>query len=62
MKLDSWWSIILVLLVVGLLSGLILGLFGELAGLSTTVRTGGVGVIIGVVGAFLISRKSASKQ
>lgn len=61
MKLNSWGSIILVLLVVGLLSGLILGLLGEVFGLSTTVRTGGIGVIVGVVGAVLISRKASSK-
>ncbi len=61
MKLNSWGSIILVLLVVGLLSGLLLGLLGEVVGLSTTVRTGGIGIIVGVVGAFLISRKAASK-
>lgn len=52
---------ILLLLVVGLFSGLLLGLLGEVAGLSTTVRSGWIGIVVGLVAAFLISRKAASK-
>lgn len=52
---------ILLLLVVGLFSGLLLGLLGLVAGLSTTVRSGWIGIVVGLVAAFLISRKAASK-
>ncbi len=62
MRLNSWWSIIVILIIVAVLSGLVLGLLGEWAGLSTTFRTGGVGIIIGVVGAILIRRRAASTQ
>lgn len=61
MNLNSLGSIILLLLVVDLFSGLLLGLLGEVAGLSTTVRSGWIGIVVGLVAAFLISRKAASK-
>lgn len=61
MNLNSLGSMILLLLVVGLFSGLLLGLLGLVAGLSTTVRSGWIGIVVGLVAAFLISRKAASK-
>lgn len=49
MKILSWWMIILVLVGVALLSGLLLGLLGDLLGLSPSLRTGGLGASVGRV-------------
>lgn len=59
-KILSWWTIILVLIGVALLSGLFFGLLGELLGLSTSMKGGGIGAAVGIVAASLIARRRAA--
>ncbi len=59
MKILSWWTIILILVGVALVSGLLFGLLGDLLGLSQSMKSGGIGVSVGVVAAFLIVRRTA---
>ena len=54
--------IILVLVVVALLSGLLLGLLGDFFGLSPSMKSGGIGVSVGIAAAILIARRRASSQ
>jgi len=53
----SWGMIIAVMVVVGFAAGLTLGLLGTVVPLPTSMTTGGVGAVIGVVGALLISNR-----
>lgn len=62
MKIYSWWSIILILVGVALVSGLLFGLLGDLLNLSPGMKSGGIGVSTGIVAAFLIARRRASRQ
>lgn len=57
----SWIGIILILLVTALAAGLVLGFIGDRFGLSSGSTTAGIGAMVGVIGAILISRKLAAK-
>ena len=59
-KVLSWWAIIAILIGVGFAVGLLLGLMGQMFGLSSRITGGGVGVGIGIVGASLIARRRAA--
>lgn len=59
-KVPGWGTIILTLVVVGVATGLLLGLMSWLFGLSPRVTGGGVGAAVGVVGAMLIARRRAA--
>ena len=61
-KVLGWGTIIAVMVGVGLVAGILLGLLSGTLGLSPTMTTGGVGVSIGVVGAFLITRRRAALE
>lgn len=61
MKVNSWSTIILILLLVALVSGLVLGVLGELVNMSPTLRITGIGSVVGITAAFLVSRKIATK-
>lgn len=52
--------IIAILVGVAIASGLLFGLIGELLGLSPSIRTGGIGVSVGIAAAFLIVRRRAA--
>ena len=56
-KILSWWAIIAIMAGVGVAVGMLLGIVGQLFGLSTSMTGGGVGVSVGVVGAILIGRR-----
>lgn len=60
MKIVEWWKIIAILIGVAIAGGLLLGLIGELFGLSPSIRTGGIGVSVGIAAAFLIARRRAA--
>lgn len=60
MRILSWWMIIAILLGVALVSGLLLGLLGDWLGLSPSLRTVGMGVIVGLAAAVLITRRRAA--
>ncbi len=60
MLILSWWVIIAILLGVGLVSGLLLGFLGDSLGLSPSLRTIGMGVIVGLAAAVLITRRQAA--
>ena len=62
MKILSWWMIILILVGVALVTGLLFGLLGDLLGLSPSMKSGGIGVSVGVVAAFLIARRTAQTR
>lgn len=55
----SWLKIIGILLVVALIGGLVFGLLGEMIGLSPSMKLGGVGALVGLTAAALLSRKNA---
>lgn len=59
MKNLSWLKIILILVGVALISGLLFGLLGDLLGLSPAMKSGGIGVCVGAVAAFLIVRRNS---
>lgn len=59
-KVLGWGTIILTLVVVGVVTGLLLGLMSWLFGLSPRLMGGGVGAAVGVVGAMLIARRRAA--
>ena len=59
MKMLGWWKIILILVGVAVVSGLLLGVLGDLLGLPQSMRSGGIGVTVGIVAAFLITRRRA---
>ena len=59
-KVPGWGTIILTLVVVGVATGLLLGLMSWLFGLSPRVTGGGVGAAVGVVGAMLVARRRAA--
>ena len=56
----SWLKIIGILLVVALIGGLVFGLLGEMIGLSPSMKLGGVGALVGLTAAALLSRRNAS--
>ncbi len=60
MRILSWWVIFAILLGVGLVSGLLLGFLGDSLGLSPSLRTIGIGVIVGLAAAVLITRRQAA--
>lgn len=60
MKITSWWTIIAISVGVALVVGLLLGFFGEMIGLSPSVRTVGVGVVAGITAAILINRRQTA--
>ena len=63
MQTFSWWKTIAILLGVALVSGLLFGFLGDLLGLSPGMKSGGIGVSVGVAAAFLIARRrSANKE
>ena len=49
----------MILVGVALVTGLLFGLLGDLLGLSPSMKSGGIGVSVGVVAAFLIARRTA---
>ena len=56
----GWGTIVAIMIATGLVTGLILGVLGEVAGIEN--RTAGVGASVGVVGALLISRRRVALQ
>ena len=60
MKVLQWWMIMLILVAVALVSGLLFGLVGDLLGLSPSMKSGGIGISVGIVAAFLIVRRRAA--
>ena len=60
MKMLGWWKIILILVGVAVVSGLLLGVLGDLLGLPQNMRSGGIGISVGIVAAFLIARRRAA--
>lgn len=56
----SWVAIIAIMIGVGLAVGLLLGLFSQTLGLSTSYTGALIGGSIGVVGAILIARRRAA--
>jgi len=59
-KVMGWGTIIAIMVATGLVAGVLLGLLGEVLGLSPGRTTTGVGASVGVVGAILISRRRAA--
>lgn len=57
MKPLGWGKIVAIMVGVALVTGLLLGLAGELLGLSSSWTGGGVGAVVGVAGAILIARR-----
>jgi hypothetical protein len=60
MKILSWWTIIVILVGVAIVSGLLFGLLGDLLGLSTTMKSGGMAGAVGITAAILIARRQAA--
>lgn len=60
MKKLQWSMITLVLVVVGLVSGLLFGVLGDLLGLSPSMKSGGIGISVGAVASFLIIQRRAA--
>lgn len=56
----SWFMIVGMMLLTGLVAGLALGTLSTFFPLSRTVTTSGVGAAIGVVGALLMARRGAA--
>lgn len=56
----NWLMIIGVLVIVAIVGGLIFGLLGDLLGLSPTMKIGGIGVLVGLVAAALLTRQRAA--
>lgn len=59
-KVMGWGTIIAIMVATALATGVLLGLLGEMLGLSPGRTTTGVGASVGVVGAILISRRRAA--
>ncbi len=53
----SWGTILVITLAAGVVSGMTLGFFGEMLGLSGGARTTGVGAVTGIVAALLVTRR-----
>ena len=47
----------MILIGVAVVSGLLFGLLGDLLGLSPSMKSGGIGVSVGIVATFLIVRR-----
>lgn len=60
MKIISWWTIIAILIGVAIVSGLFFGLVGDLLGLSSSMKSGGMAGSVGIVAAILITRRRAA--
>ncbi len=52
--------IILILVVVGVVSGLLFGLLDDSLGLPASIKSSGIGISVGAVAAFLIVRRRAA--
>ena len=55
----SWWAIIGFMVGAGLAAGLIIGGLSTMMKLPRSVTTSGVGAVIGIVGALLITKRAA---
>jgi len=56
----GWPAIIGILVIFGLAVGMVLGVIDRYVGLTTSMTTGGVGVAVGSLGAYLVSRRRAA--
>lgn len=61
-KAPGWGMIILILIGVGIVTGLVLGLLKQFFGLSSTVAGGGIGAAIGITAAFLLTKRQSAGQ
>ena len=59
-KVLGWGRVIATMVGVAVVTGLLLGLMGELLGLSSRWTRGGLGAVVGVVGAIMIARRRAA--
>lgn len=55
----SWPVLIGILLGTALLTGLVVGFLGTIFPLSMTVKTGGIGGVVGIVAGILLARRNA---
>lgn len=53
-------TILVIMIVTGLVVGVVLGVIGAMLNLNAGTRTAGVGAAVGVIGAYLFSRRRAA--
>ena len=56
----SWWKIIAILIGVAFVSGMLMGVLGDLLGLSPSVKSGGMAAPVAILAPILIARRRSS--